>query len=152
VGRLVAERLGRPYLDFDLEIQRREGAPVAQLFAEHGEPWFRDRERALTMELASQSGMVLAPGGGWMANPGCHEALRDRAVIVYLKVRPEEALTRMGAEAAARPLLGRPDPLAELRKLQAAREGIYLQSNHTVSTDMMTLSQVVDRIVVLAGG
>jgi shikimate kinase len=152
VGRLVAERLGRPYLDFDIEIQRREGAPVAQLFAEHGEPWFRDRERALTLELAKSSGMVLAPGGGWMANPGCFEAMKEGAVTVFLKVRPEEALARMGAEAAARPLLSRPDPLTELRKLHAAREPIYLQANHTVSTDMMTLPQVVDRIVVLAGG
>jgi shikimate kinase len=87
-----------------------------------------------------------------MTNPGCYEAMKDRAVMIFLKVRPEEALTRMGAEAGARPLLSRPDPLAELRKLQAAREASYLQSNHTVSTDMMTLLQVVDRIVVLAGG
>ncbi len=152
VGRAVAERLGRPFLDFDLEIQRREGAPVAQLFAEHGEPWFRDQERALTRELASASGMVLAPGGGWMANPRCYEALKDRALIVYLKVRPEKALTRMGAEKSLRPLLSRPDPLAELRKLEAARESLYLQANHTVSTEMMSLAEVVDTIVVLAGG
>ena len=152
VGRLVADWLARPFLDFDLEIQRREGAPVAQLFAQHGEPWFRDRERALTVELASRSGLVLAPGGGWMANPGCHAALRERAVIVYLRVEPEEALARMGAEATSRPLLRHADPLAELRNLQTARESMYLQSNHTVRTDMMTISQVVDRIVVLAGG
>ena len=64
MGRAVAERLGRPFIDFDREIERREGATVAQLFADRGEPWFRDQERALTNELAQKPGMVLAPGGG----------------------------------------------------------------------------------------
>ena len=152
VGRAVAERLGRPFMDFDREIERREGATVAQLFADRGEPWFRDQERALTNELAQKLGMVLAPGGGWMANPGCYEAIKNCAVVVYLRVTPETALSRMGAERGTRPLLSRADPLAELHNLKTARESAYLQANHTVSTELMSLVEVVDTIVVLAGG
>jgi len=151
VGRAVAKRLGRPFVDFDREIERREGASVAQLFADRGEPWFREQELALTRELAVQSGMVLAPGGGWMANPGCHETVKSCSVIVYLKVSPVTALARMGAEQTARPLLSRADPLAELQELAAARESGYLQANHTVSTEMMSLDEVVATIVALAG-
>ena len=151
VGRVVAERLGRPFLDFDREIERREGESVARLFVSRGEPWFREQERALTRELTSQHRMVLAPGGGWIANPGCLDTLKNCAVLVYLAVSPEIALARMGAEREARPLLDRADPLAALQKLAADRETAYLQSKHVVSTDLMSLDQVADAIVALAG-
>ena len=150
VGRVVAERLGRPFLDFDREIERREGESVAQLFVSRGEPWFREQERALTRELTSQRRMVLAPGGGWIANPGCFDTLKNCAVLVYLAVSPEIALARMGAEREARPLLDRADPLTALQKLAADREIAYLQSNHVVRTDLMSLDQVADAIVALA--
>jgi shikimate kinase len=93
---------------------------------------------------------VLSPGAGWIANPGCLELLRPPAIVVYLKVRPEVALARMGPAAAERPLLSRPDPVGEVRRLLEARESLYLQSDHTVSTDKMTFQQVVDDIVALA--
>jgi shikimate kinase len=69
---------------------------------------------------------------------------------VYLKVRPEVAVARMGAAAADRPLLRQADQAGEVRRLLAAREILYLQSNHTVSTDMMTLDEVAGSIVALA--
>jgi shikimate kinase len=152
VGRIVAERLQRPFLDFDVEISRREGGTIVELFARHGEPWFRERERALTAELSRAEGMVLAPGGGWMTNPGCLEMMRDRSILFYLTVSVESAMTRMKAEPKSRPLLSRPDPREVMQGLLEARETTYLQSNHTVSTEMMSPPEVADTIVVLAGG
>jgi len=137
-------------LDFDAEISRREHVSIAEIFGSHGEAHFRKLERALTEELRETGGMVLSPGAGWIANPGCPEVLRPPAIMVYLKVRPEVALARMGPAAAERPLLRRPDPAGELRRLLEERDGLYVQSNHTVSTDRMTLQQVVDDIVALA--
>ena len=146
----VGAKLSRQVLDFDAEISRREGAPVAEIFGSKGEAYFRSLELALTEELRETGGMVLSPGAGWIANPGCVELLRPPAMLVYLKVKPEVALTRMGLAVVERPLLRRPDPMGEIRRLLEARELLYVQSDHTVSTDKMTLDQVVDDIVALA--
>ncbi len=150
VARAVGEKLARQVLDFDAEISRREHVSIAELFGSRGEAHFRQLEKALTEELRETGGMVLSPGSGWIANPGCQELLRPPALMVYLKVKPEVALARMGPAAADRPLLRRPDPVGEVRRLLEARESMYMQSDHTVSTDKMTLEQVVDGIVALA--
>lgn len=152
VARAVGEALGRQVLDFDAEISRREGVSVAEIFGSRGEDHFRKLERALTGELRETGGMILSPGAGWIANEGCLDLLRPPGLVIYLKVRPDVALARMGASTADRPLLRRPNPEAEVRKLLEARESMYLQSNHTVSTDKMTLSEVVASIVALARG
>jgi len=151
-GRLVAEQLKRPFLDFDAEIERREHISIAEIFGSKGEPYFRALELKLTEELRAVGNMVLSPGAGWVSNAGCLAVLRHPAMLVYLKTSPEIAFARMGKDVVKRPLLQRPDPVGELRRLRQAREAMYMQSDHTVSTDSMTLAQVVDRIVALATG
>ena len=148
----VADALGRRFLDFDTELERREHQGVAEIFAARGEPAFRALELSLTRELAQTGNMVLSPGGGWIANAGCLELLRPPAALVYLKVRPEIAIARMGGGLWRRPLLNRPHPEAEMRRLLEARESLYLQADHTISTDSMSLATVVESIVALARG
>jgi shikimate kinase len=151
-GRAAAEALGRRFLDFDAEIERREHQSVSEIFAARGEPYFRGLERSLTGELAKTGNMVLAPGGGWIVNEGCLELLRPPSVLVYLKVRPETAIARIGGGLWRRPLIDRPNPVNEVRRLLGEREHRYLQADHTISTDSMTLADVVQRIVALARG
>jgi shikimate kinase len=150
VGRALAERLGRPFLDFDEELERREGRTVAAIFAERGEPWFRELERGLTRELANAPPMVLSPGGGWVANEGCVALLRPAASIIYLAASPATALARLGRARDARPLLQGPDPLATLRGLLARREAGYRAADHVIETDLLDVQGVIERIVVLA--
>ena len=150
VGQGIASRLRRPFLDFDREIERREGATVAEIFAEKGEPYFREKERTLSTELAQVGGMVLSPGGGWIADPEGVALLRPRARIIYLKVRPEVALTRLGPDRTARPLLTRPDPLGELKRLLKEREPHYQSADAVVDTEQLTAQQVIDSVLALA--
>lgn len=150
VARAVGEQLGRKVVDFDAEIARREGLSVAEIFSSKGEVYFRKLERELTEQLRETDGMVVSPGGGWIANGDCLALLRPPAIVVYLKVRPDVAVARMGPATADRPLLRSPDPAGEVRRLLEAREALYLQSNHTVGTDMMTFDEVVGSIVALA--
>jgi shikimate kinase len=150
VARAVGESLGRQVLDFDAEISRRESVSIAEIFGSKGEAHFRKLERALTEELKETGGMVLSPGAGWIANEGCLALLKPPSVVVYLKVRPAVAIARMGAATAERPLLRRANPEDEVRKLLEARESLYMQSDHTVSTDKMTQEEVVACIVALA--
>jgi shikimate kinase len=78
VGRLLADELGCPFLDFDAEIERRLGMSVKKIFRTLGEADFREREREITQEVAAEPGMVLAPGGGWMAQVGARDRGRWR--------------------------------------------------------------------------
>ncbi len=146
VGRAVAERLHRPFIDLDEEIERREGESIGQIFGERGEPYFRQLERKLTEELRGCGGMIVSPGGGWVANPGLVSLLRPPGRLVYLKVRPETALKRLGTNRSLRPLLSRPDPLAELKRLDVARRAGYESADWVVDTELYGLQRVIEEI------
>ena len=150
VGQAVAAQLGRAFLDLDQEIERREGADVATIFAEKGEPYFRERERAVTSELAEIGGLVVSPGGGWITNADAFTILQQRARIIYLKVKPETALKRMGSSRTSRPILVRPDPLGELRRLLVERGGAYERADDVIDTEGMTAQQVIAKVASLA--
>lgn len=150
VGKAVAAQLRRAFLDFDTEIERREGADISTIFAEKGEPYFREKERELTTLLSQAGGMVLSPGGGWMANGDALSVIRGRARVIYLKVKPETALKRMGASRTSRPILVRPDPLGELRRLLSERGTAYERADHVIDTERMSTQQVIDKVVTLA--
>jgi shikimate kinase len=146
VGAMLASKLGRSFLDFDAEIERREGMPIAQIFGERGEPAFREMERKLTAELKDMGNMILAPGGGWVSDQEAVSLLRPPAYCVYLRVRPETALKRLSGSVGSRPLLNRPDPLAELNKLFEARRAAYQSADLEIGTELLTVEQVTDQI------
>jgi shikimate kinase len=147
VGMLLAARLTKTFLDFDLEIARREGMPIAQIFGERGEPGFRELERKLTEELRDFGNMVLAPGGGWVADSEVVALIRPPARLVYLRVKPETALRRLAGEVGERPLLNRPDPLSEINKLFEARKAAYQTADFEVGAEILTPEQVTNEIV-----
>lgn len=149
---MLARLLSRPFLDFDLEIERRAGATVAEIFRERGEAAFRALELELTRELAGSGGMILAPGGGWITTPGALALLRPPGRLIYLRASPDVALVRMGRSLVQRPLLRTADPLAELRGLLAAREREYLAADHVLDVDVLDLQQVVVELARLAEG
>jgi shikimate kinase len=150
VGMRAAEISGRSFLDFDTEIERREGMTIAQIFAERGEYTFRQLERTLTEELRELGGMILAPGGGWITNADVVSMLRPPGRLVYLDVKPETALRRMGKRKELRPLLRRPDPLKEIRDLYQARHVLYEGADVVISSEASPLQAVTERVVALA--
>ena len=150
VGEALAAQLNRSFLDFDREIERREGASISEIFAVRGEPYFRQQEIELTLELRQCGNMIVAPGGGWVTNKGVVEIIRPPSRLIYLKVTPETALKRLGAQRAARPLLSRPDPLAELTRLLKEREQLYSQADHVVSAEVFDVKRLVQKVAELA--
>jgi shikimate kinase len=157
VGRALATRLGRPFVDFDQEIERREGQPVARIFAERGEAHFRTLERRLTEEMRDAGGgMVLAPGGGWVTVPGVVELLRPPAAVIYLAAEPGTALRRMGPRRDLRPLLAASDPLAALNRLLEERGGLYEGASDLVvdteRIDVQGLTEQLAEWISLFGG
>jgi shikimate kinase len=152
IGQAVADRLGRTFLDLDQEIERREGRSISEIFGEKGEMYFREKEHELTAELKLVGNMIIAPGGGWVGNPENVSLVRPPSQLVYLRVRPETALKRLGPLQSMRPLLTRPDPLGELKRLLDARRAAYEAADHTVDTEPFALQKVIENVVKLAPG
>lgn len=150
LGRAVARRLDRPFLDFDVEIERRSGYTIAQIFAQQGEAAFRQMEVDLTRELVAAPPMVLAPGGGWVTNSGVLAILGPRSSIIHLRVSPREALRRVSRSKAVRPLLRTADPLATMEALWISRAELYALADVEITTEVHDTQRVIDTIVALA--
>jgi shikimate kinase len=146
VGRGVARKLGRPFVDTDAEIERRAGRSIPALFATEGEVPFRALERAAVAEVAARARQVVATGGGAVADPANRDALRRTGFVVYLAARPETLAARVG-EGEGRPMLEGGDPVARIRELLARREPAYRQSDLVVDTDGLSVRQVVALVV-----
>ena len=129
-------------MDFDEEIERREGATVTEIFDQRGEAAFRAMETALTRELAATTGMVLSPGGGWMANDANVALLRPPARIIHLEVSVPTALARLGSGIARRPLLAGAAAEARLASIAAARMPLYSRADAAINTESLTPQQV----------
>jgi shikimate kinase len=149
VGRIVAERLHAGFVDIDTILIRKEGKPIAMIFAEKGEPAFREMERKEVETALAHEPAVVVPGGGWAAQPGALDGARSRGYLVYLKTRAEVAAPR-AAPSGNRPVLMGDDPEAQMRELLKAREPYYMKADATVQTEAKTPEQVAAEVVRLA--
>lgn len=132
LGRLVAARLSRPFIDLDDRTAARLGEPSpAAALGRYGEPAFRAAESAALRETLLGSGRVVALGGGTPTAPGAAEMLEreraaGRAVIVYLHAAPDVLRARLAAtDVASRPSLTGRGTLEEIEALYAGRDGLY---------------------------
>jgi shikimate kinase len=119
VGRILARRLGVPFADSDLVIEESAGRPIRQIFAEDGEPAFRDLEHKIIADLLDGTDRVLALGGGALQRADTRDLLKG-VPVVYLRVSHAEAMRRVGGDQG-RPMLARPDAA----RLHAERDPIY---------------------------
>jgi shikimate kinase len=149
IGRAAARQLGRQFLDFDQEIERRSGMSVREIFHLKGEDHFRALEFELTKELSGSGGMVLAPGGGWITQPGSVELLRSSGRIIYLRASPEAVAKRL-RRVETRPLLAGRDPVVALRELYAKRQALYETADVVLDTQGLARQQLIARMVELA--
>jgi shikimate kinase len=148
IGQGVAARLGREFVDLDQEILRREGSQmVGDIFREHGEAYFRQLEADVTADLAKRTSLVLAPGGGWIMTDRAVEAMRKVAYLIYLKVGPETALRRIGAEMGNRPLLDHPDPVGELRRQLEIRGPRFEEADLIIDAEHASAAEVIDQVI-----
>ena len=141
VGSAIAQKLGWRFIDLDTAIEESAGLRVPQIFAQHGEAEFRRIEHDLTARLAWEPRIVLSPGGGWIL----HNELPG-ALVVWLAVEPHEAVRRLGAGVAGRPLL-QPDPLQRMQQLLAEREQYYEKADIHIDTNGKSADRVAAAVV-----
>jgi shikimate kinase len=149
VGRIVAARLHAGFVDIDTILIRKEGKPIAMIFAEKGESAFREMERREMDAALANEPAVIAPGGGWAAQPGALAAAKPLGFLVYLKARAEVAAGR-AEPSGTRPVLMGDDPLARMRELFTARDPFYAKSDATVQTEAKSAETVAAEVVKLA--
>jgi shikimate kinase len=149
VGRMVAERLQAGFVDIDTILIRKEGKPISMIFAEKGEPVFRQMERKEVDAALAHEPAVIVPGGGWAAQPGALDAAKPRGYLVYLKARAEVTAGR-AEPSGTRPVLMGDDPLARMRELFTTRDPYYARADATVQTEAKPAEKVADEVVRLA--
>lgn len=149
VGRNLARRLGRRFVDLDRLIEKTTGMKVREIFVQKGEAYFRQLEKETLAKVLSQEGQVVATGGGVVLDDDNLALLRERSLLIGLNASTETILKRAG-NGSTRPLLKGGDPGERIEELLAARAARYAQAHATIDTDELTLSQVVDKIVEIA--
>jgi shikimate kinase len=131
VGKRVAARLGRRFVDSDEEIERAAQMTIPEIFAQRGEPEFRSGETRVIARLLREPDLVLATGGGAFINPDTRALIRDNAVSVWIKADFDLLFARV-SKRSNRPLLQTADPQATLKALIDARYPVYAEADVTV--------------------
>ncbi len=140
VGKIIADRLNRPFLDTDLEIEARSGRSIAALFAEEGEATFRDwEERTLAVLAGENPQAVLATGGGIVLREANRRRIHDFGFVAWLSAQPQELARRLEADPnslTSRPALTRGGTLGEIGHVLAERAPFYQQmADATIETE-----------------
>lgn len=131
VGRHLAKRLRRPFVDSDTVIEQRIARSIRSFFEQEGEAAFRDIESQVIAELCIPQGIVLATGGGATLREANRQELRTHCNVIYLRSTPEELYRRLRHDTQ-RPLLQVRDPLARLREMFRERDPLYESVAHFV--------------------
>lgn len=147
VGREVARRLDRRFVDCDKEVELQSGCTIAALFERDGEAAFRDLEAATLAALVERESAVIATGGGAILRESNRELLRRRTRCVYLRAGPDFLWRRLRRDRR-RPLLQVADPEARLRAMSAEREPLYLETAAVViDIEGLPFARVVEAVM-----
>ena len=147
LGKLLADKLGRTFIDIDQKIEEDAGMTIPKIFELHGEKYFRELEKKAVAEVVTRKNLVIATGGGTVKDEENLRLLRESGVIVCLTTAPEEILKRT-ERRGERPLLDKPDDerLLEIKKLLAEREKYYSQADYTIDTTDWSPLQIMNDI------
>lgn len=146
VGRRLAARLGRRFLDSDEEIEKAAQMTIPEIFAQRGEPEFRAGEMRVISRLLKEKDLVLATGGGAFVNVETRRLIKSDAVSVWLKADLDVLFERV-SRRSNRPLLKTANPRQTLEKLIEDRYPIYAESDVTVLSRDVPQDNVASDVV-----
>ena len=147
VGRSLAKRLSKAFLDTDHEIEERTGVRVSVIFEIEGEVGFRKREADTVARLVLLDNIVLATGGGVILDQRNRDVLKSRGCVVYLHARPAELAKRLGQDRS-RPLLQGTDPHKRLQELYSIRDPLYREvADLVMDTGRQSVSTLLGQLL-----
>ncbi len=148
VGRTLARKLKRRFIDLDKVIEKAEGMKVRDIFEQRGEPYFRQREKEALVRVLEKQGQVIATGGGVVLDEENIKLLRERAVLVYLDASTDVLVKRAG-NGSKRPLLAGSHRRQRIEEILKQREKSYARAHARVETSNLTIDEVANKIVML---
>ena len=146
VGRRLASRMGVPFVDADVEIEKAAGMTISEIFANHGEPYFRAGETRVIARLLDGGPRVLATGGGAFMSADTRAAIRAKGISVWLRATVE-VLSRRIKRRGDRPLLKGADLSETMRRLLEERDPVYAEADLTIESRDVPHETIVDEIL-----
>jgi XRE family aerobic/anaerobic benzoate catabolism transcriptional regulator len=150
IGRQLARRLRVRFVELDRRIERTANMSLAEIFSLYGDEHYRRLEReALAQVVNEHRATVLATGGGIVTSADTYALLKKSATTVWLRASPEDHWMRVVRQRDRRPMADRPQAMADLRGILAAREPLYAAADRTIDTSARSVASLVEEI---AGG
>ena len=147
VGKLLAEKLNRPFFDSDKEIEKNAGAEISWIFDVEGEEGFRDREEQVIRELSAKTGAIIATGGGVVEREENRKRIAEKGTVIHLDC-PNETLVERVRNDKKRPLLQGSEVDQVLMKLKKRRDPLYREiADYKFVSDKQTTSALVRAII-----
>jgi len=146
IGRRLGKRLGLRFVDADKEIEAAAGKSINEIFADHGEAYFRDGERRVIARLLSEGPIVLATGGGAYMNEATRAEIAEKGVSIWLKADLEVLMERV-SRRDTRPLLKAGDPREIMKRLMDERYPVYAGADITIESRDVPHEIIVEEIV-----
>jgi shikimate kinase len=154
VGRLLAKRLERVFIDSDKYIEDSTGKTIKSIFEEDGEEGFRQIEADTIAELSKADNKVISAGGGAVIREGNARNLKDNGFLVLLEATPEIIHNRIAQDkntTQQRPSLTDKKPLEEIKHLIEQREHAYKNAaDYTINTSSVSCEDIVNEIITIA--
>ncbi|PFP23572.1 shikimate kinase [Bacillus sp. AFS073361] len=146
IGKKVATKLNREFIDIDEQIEKEYNMPVSQIFTEFGETEFRDREKSLIVSLAEQKQKVISVGGGAFLQTEIRETCLASCIVIFLELSLEAWKDRIQLIIDSRPVL-QGKSMKEMEELYYKRQDIYKNHHLRISTNYKTSDEIADLIV-----
>ncbi|MFT4715379.1 MAG: XRE family aerobic/anaerobic benzoate catabolism transcriptional regulator [Paracoccaceae bacterium] len=148
LGRLAAAELGLPFIELNAEIETASGMPINEVFSLYGQDGYRRLERqALEHIAATHENMILAVAGGIVSEPDTYTYFLRNYSTIWLKASPEEHMARVQAQGDERPMTGRADAMADLRRILVSREVLYAKAEGEVDTTGLNEQQSLQALM-----
>ncbi|MBI4853702.1 MAG: helix-turn-helix domain-containing protein [Acidobacteria bacterium] len=148
IGKKLAAKLTAPFWELDEKIEDMAGLNLSEIFALHGETYYRRLETQALAEVLSRSQLaIIALPGGIVNNLEAFSLTKQHCLTIWLKAKPEDHMERVLKQGDRRPMANRPNAMAELRTILASREPFYKEANLSIDTSLLGIDKSVDSIL-----
>ncbi|MGC8868274.1 MAG: shikimate kinase [Sulfurihydrogenibium sp.] len=144
VGKILAEKTGRNFIDIDRLIEEREGRKIKEIFEKEGENYFRQLEKKYLEDILNTKGYVISTGGGLGANPENMKKMKENGIVIWLDITLNTVLERCKNDEE-RPLLNQ--PIEKIKQLFEERKKVYGLAPYRVNVEKKTPVQIVEEIL-----
>ncbi len=147
IGRTIAKKLGRRFIDTDRFIERKAGKTVSEIFNESGETQFRTIEKEIIKKVSQYVGIVIATGGGAIKDIENFNLLKESGWIIALYASPETLYKRIEGKRIRPLLVNEEDPVKKLEEIYASRKSMYAQADFQLDTENKEINEIADEII-----